>query len=54
MLRKLKDISYAQLKIVKNNTGNFSFFFIFRAEGSLNQHVKLKHPEYSKEKGLLS
>jgi hypothetical protein len=22
------------------------------AEGSLNQHIKLKHPEYFKEKGL--
>ena len=54
MLKKLKGILFVQFKTAKNNMGRINFFQFSRAEGSLNQHIKLKHPEYSKEKGLLS
>jgi hypothetical protein len=40
------------LKIAKNNMGKSMNIIImyFRAEGSLNQHLKLKHPELVRER----
>lgn len=49
--KKSRDISSAPSKIAKNNTGTDGNL-IESAEGSLNQHIKLKHPELVKDRGI--
>ena len=49
--RKSKGISNVQSRTVKNNTGILNESYD-RAEGSLNQHIKLKHPELVRDRGM--
>jgi hypothetical protein len=50
-LRKSRGTLSVPLKLVKNNTGTDGNH-ILSAEGSLNQHIKLKHPELVKDRGI--
>lgn len=51
--KKQKGILNVLWKLVLNNMGiTIQLFNIISAEGSLNQHIKLKHPELIKERGL--
>lgn len=50
------DTINARSKIARNHTGKLSFSFQvsegFSSEGSLTQHIKLKHPDYFAKMGL--
>jgi len=39
----------ALLTTVRSHTGKLGLLLFCRSEGSLNQHLKLKHPEYYRQ-----
>jgi hypothetical protein len=49
--RKYRVTTYVRWRTVPNLMGKLMAFveFLFRSEGSLNQHLKLKHPEYYRQ-----